>query len=109
MASSRVCDIAVAAQADIDRIRLGKSRLPAGVRAVAIGAIARGSRMLNFCCLDQLGFIVVAGYAQSLGIGLRENYFPVFGRSWQTSHCLSANGGCVNFAISLGAADSCGS
>src|SRR5690348_12667116 len=35
--------------------------------------------------------------------------FPSFAWAWQTSHCLSANGGWVNFAISLGAAESCGS
>src|SRR5271167_3517816 len=35
--------------------------------------------------------------------------FPSLAGEWQTSHCLSANGACVNFAISLGAADSWGS
>src|ERR1700686_5024279 len=35
--------------------------------------------------------------------------FPSFAGAWQTSHCLSANGGWVNFATSLGAADWWGS
>src|SRR5579871_2282505 len=35
--------------------------------------------------------------------------FPFLGALWQTSQFLSAKGGCVNFAISLGAADWCGS
>ena len=76
-----VRDIAVAAQADIDGIRLRKSWLTAGVRAVTIRAIAGGAGMLNLCGVDQLSLIVMAGYAQSLGIGLRENDFPVLGRS----------------------------
>lgn len=76
-----ICDIAVAAQTDIDRICLGKSRLTAGVRAVTIRAIAGSAGMLNLCRVDQFGFIVMAGYAQSFDIGLRENHFPVLGRS----------------------------
>src|ERR1700685_2218810 len=35
--------------------------------------------------------------------------FPSLAGAWQTSHCLSAKGGWVNFAISLGAAEACGS
>src|SRR5260221_414043 len=35
--------------------------------------------------------------------------FPSFAGAWQTSHCLSANGGCVYWASSLGAFDWCGS
>ena len=72
-------DITVAAQADVNRIRLGKSWLTAGVRTVAVQAIARSSGMLNFRRVDQLGFIVMASYAQSLGVGLRENDFPILG------------------------------
>jgi hypothetical protein len=48
---------------------------------VAIRAIAGSAGMLNLRGVDQLGFIVMAGYAQSLDIGLRENDFPVFCRS----------------------------
>lgn len=76
-----VCDIRVAAQADIDGICLGKSGLTAGVRAVTIRAVARRAGMLNLGCVDQLGFIVMAGHAQSFDVGLRENDFPVLGWS----------------------------
>src|SRR5579863_4373304 len=31
--------------------------------------------------------------------------FPSFAGAWHISHDLSANGGCINFRISLGAAD----
>src|ERR1039458_2794930 len=34
---------------------------------------------------------------------------PSFAGAWQTSHCFSANGGCMNFAISLGTSDWWGS
>src|SRR5271157_4828669 len=34
---------------------------------------------------------------------------PSFAVAWQMSQVLSANGGCRNFAISLGPADWCGS
>src|SRR5208337_4938783 len=35
--------------------------------------------------------------------------FPSFAGAWHNSHCLSAKGGCMNLAISFGAADWCGS
>ena len=34
----------------------------------------------NFGRLDQLGFVVVAGHAQRLGVGLRQHHFSVLGR-----------------------------
>jgi len=77
---SLVRDIAVTAQADIDRVRFGKSGLPAGVWAVAISAVAGCSWMLNFGGLNQLRFIVVAGHAQGSGIGLRQHHFSILGR-----------------------------
>ena len=75
-----VGDVAMATQADFDGIGFGQPRLTAGMRAVAIGAIARGSRMRNFGAVDQLGFVVVAGHAERLDIGLRQDHFSVFGR-----------------------------
>ena len=68
------------AQADVDRIGLGKSWLPAGVRAVAVRAIACRPGMRNFGSVDVLGFIVVASHAQRLGIGLGQHHFAIFGR-----------------------------
>src|ERR1022692_323285 len=56
--------VSVAAQADIDRVRFGKPRLPAGVGAVAVRAVARRAGMRNFGSVDELGFIVVAGHAK---------------------------------------------
>jgi hypothetical protein len=85
-----VRDIAVTAQADIDRVRFGKSGLSAGVWAVAIGAVARCPRMLNFGGRDQLSFIVVAGNTQRLGIGLRQHDFSILG------------GGVADFALLIG-------
>src|ERR1017187_3835316 len=76
----QVGDIAVAAQADLDRVRFGKPRLPAGVGAVAISAVARRPRMLHFGSVDQLGFVVVASHAQCLGIGLCQHHFSILGR-----------------------------
>ena len=73
----QVGNIAVAAEADIDRVCFWQARLIAGVRAVAVSAIARRSRMLYLRGFDQLGFIVVTGYAQSLGIRLRQDNFSV--------------------------------
>src|SRR5271166_6254089 len=73
--------IAVTTQANIHRIRLGKPWLPAGVRAVAVGAIAGRSWMLHLCLLDEFRLIGVAGNAQRFCVGLREHHFSVFGRS----------------------------
>ena len=74
-------DIAVTAEANIDRIGFRKSWLAAGVRTVAVGAVSRRTGMRNFRRVDQLGFIVVAGHAQRLGIGLRQHDFSIFRRS----------------------------
>src|ERR1700733_14123919 len=49
------------------------------------------------------------GTQRALALGCVSTSFPSFAGAWQTSHCLSAKGGWVNFAISLGAADWCGS
>ena len=35
--------------------------------------------------------------------------FPSFAGAWQVSQLFASNGGCMNFAISLGEADWCGS
>jgi len=70
-------NIAMAVEADINRVCFWQARLIAGVRAVTISAIARRTGMLHLRGFDQLGFIVVAGYAQSLGIRLRQDHFSV--------------------------------
>src|ERR1700719_4144515 len=75
-----VSHVRVAAQADINRIGFGKPRLPARVGTMAVRAIARRTRMRNFGCFDELGFIVVASHAQSLGVGLRQHHFSIFCR-----------------------------
>lgn len=75
----RIGDIAVAGQADIDGVGFGQAWLPAGVGAVAVGAVAGGAGMRNFGGFDPLGYIVVAGDAEGLDVGLREHDFPVFG------------------------------
>src|ERR1700722_17994965 len=76
----RVSHVRVAAQADIDRIGPRKPRLPACVGAMAVRALARRTRMRNFGGLDELGFIVVASYAQSLAVRLRQHHFSIFCR-----------------------------
>jgi len=48
------------------------------MRAMAVSAIARRSRMLYLCLLDQFGLIGVARHAKRFCIGLRQHYFPVF-------------------------------
>ena len=70
----------MAAYADVDRVGLGKPRLPAGVRAVAVSAIPCCARVRNFGRLDQLGFIVMARYAQCLGVFLGKHHFSVLCR-----------------------------
>ena len=55
--------IAVASQADIDRVGLGQSRLPARVWIVAVGAISRGSRVRHLRLVDGLGFLRVVRFS----------------------------------------------
>jgi len=65
-----VADIAVTAYANTYRISLWQAWLVAGVRAMAICAISHGAGMLDFRRFDQLWLVVVAGHAQTLGVGL---------------------------------------
>lgn len=74
-------DVTVAGEADVNGIRFGKSRLPTGMGSVAIRAIARGARMLDFGRVDEFSLVVVAGHAKRLDIGLREHNLAVFGGS----------------------------
>jgi len=69
--------IAVASQADIHRIRLGQSRLPAGVRIVTVRAISRCSRMRHLRLLNRVGLLGMASNAKVFRIGLREDNFSV--------------------------------
>ena len=62
---AQIVDVAVTSQADADRVGLGQAGLVAGVRAVAIGAIARRAGMRHLGRVDQLGLVVMAGDAQS--------------------------------------------
>ncbi len=57
-------DVAVTSQADVNAFVLGKSRLAAGVRIVAVGAISGRARMRHLGALDQLGLIVMAGHTK---------------------------------------------
>ena len=67
----------MAGQADVDRIGLNESRGLPGVRIVASGAVALRAWMLNFCFLDLLGLLTVAGHAYGFGIGLRQDDLAV--------------------------------
>ncbi len=77
----QVSDFAMAAQANVHRIRLWQIWKSACMWIVAIGAIARCARMLNLSLLDQLGLVGVAGNAKVLDVLLRQHHFAVFRRS----------------------------
>ena len=66
-----VRDVGVATEADIHGVRLGQSRLRAGVRIVTVGAVAGCSRVGDLGAVNLLGLLVVAGDAQRLGVRLR--------------------------------------
>ena len=102
---AQIVDVAVTSQADTDRIGLRQAGLFAGMRAVAIGAIAGRAGMRHLGRVDRLGLVVVAGHANCLGIGLGEHYFSFLGRRVAGFAVFASNGTCVNFAISLGEAD----
>lgn len=74
-------DVAVASKADADGIGLRQAGLLAGVRAVAVCAIAHCAGMRDLCAVDLLGFVVMAGEADSLGVGLGQHNFSIFCRS----------------------------
>jgi len=76
---AQVVEVAVTSQADGDRI--GLSAVQAGCWRAGYGN--RCNRPPRAGCgtlgrLDQLGLVVMAGYAQGLGVGLRQHYFSVF-------------------------------
>src|SRR5208283_924000 len=70
----------VARQANLHSIRLWQSRLAASVRAVAIRAISRRSRVLDLGRFNLLGLFSVARNAQRFPVCLRQNNYSVFGR-----------------------------
>lgn len=72
--------IGMACQTDIDRVGLGKARLAAGVRIVAIGTIAGSSRMRNFGLINFFCLIAVAGNTYRFHIRLGQYDFAVFRR-----------------------------
>lgn len=76
----QVGNIAVAAETDIHAVGFRQSRLTAGVGIVAVSAIAGSAGMLYLGGLDLLAFVVVAGEAQRLCVGLCEYNLTVFGR-----------------------------
>ena len=60
--------LGVAAQADAHRVGLQEPGVLAGVRIVAIGAVARRAWMLHLGLLDLLAPVGVAGDAEGLGV-----------------------------------------
>lgn len=77
----QVSDLAMAAQANVHRIRLRQIRESAGMRIMAVGAISSCARMLNLSLLDQLGLVGVASNTKVLDVLLRQHHFAIFGRS----------------------------
>src|SRR5579871_809211 len=71
--------ISVASQANIHRVGLGQSRLPARMRIVAVRAISSGSRMRHLGLIYLLGFLGVAGNAQFFCAGCCQHNFALFG------------------------------
>src|SRR5579872_4574973 len=76
----QVGDVAVAAETDVDGGGFRQAGLLAGMRTVAVGAIAGGSGMLDFGGFDELGFVVVAGDTEGFDVLLREDDFAVLSR-----------------------------
>ena len=60
--------VAVTREAGAHRIGLDKARRFSGVRIVACNAFPLSTRMLDFCFLNLLSLIAVAGHTQSFGI-----------------------------------------
>src|SRR5215472_12793460 len=73
--------IAVAFQADAYRIALRQSGVGTRMRAMAIGAIARCSRVLDPCLRDQLSFVGMAGNTKIFYVRLSKNDLAIFRRS----------------------------
>jgi hypothetical protein len=76
---AEIRDIRVATETNVHGIRFRQTDVFAGVGIVAIGAIARRAGMLDLGGFNRLSFFVVAGYADGLGISLRQDHFTVFG------------------------------
>ena len=88
----QISDVAMAAQADVDRIRFWQPWLVAGVWTVAVSTVARSSGMLHFRRFNELGFVVVAGNAEGLGARLRQHHFPILRRGMANVALLVSKG-----------------
>src|SRR6185437_16795397 len=78
----QVADFGMAAGANVHGIGFGKAGFCAGMRAVAINAIAGlRSGMRHLGGFNQLRLVAVAGDAQCLGVALSENNLAVLRRS----------------------------
>src|SRR5579859_10025 len=73
-------DVRMAAETDFDGICFRQTNVLAGVRIVAIGAIAGGAGMLHLGAFDLLGLFVVAGHAKRFRVRLGQHNFSVFCR-----------------------------
>lgn len=71
--------VSMARKADIHGVRLREARAFAGVRIVAVDAIALRARVLNLGGLDLLGLLFVAAEAECFRILLRQDDFSVLG------------------------------
>src|SRR5208282_312625 len=88
----------MASDADIHRIGFRQSGLCAGMRTVAIGAVACRSRMLDSRLFDLFRFVGVAGKAQVLHVGLCQNHLPVLG--WRVAGLAALL--CKRWVLELG-------
>lgn len=61
-------------------VGLWQAGLVAGMRAVAVRAVARCAGMRHFGVVDQLRLIVVARHAYRFRVGLRQHHFAILYR-----------------------------
>ncbi len=79
-----LCLIRMARQANFHAVCFRQSRLIAGVRIVAIGAIAHRTGMLHFGRFDLFHNFVVAGAANGFHVFLRQHNLAAF--RWRMAH-----------------------
>ena len=105
----QIIDVGMASEANVHGVGLGQPGMIAGVRAVAIRAIAGAPGCGTLAESISLALSSWQVTQSDLASVCVNTTLPSLAGAWQVSQLLASKGACWNFAISFGESDWCGS